>query len=153
MPDYPFENLNTRSFEQLVQALACKVIGPHILIYGDGRDGGREATFKGQMGVPGKSHWNGFGIIQVKFKQILDTSEPKNTTWALSQLNEDFQKFSSRLLESQENERVCPEYYIFATNVVLTSVAKSGGKDKIESALNGYIKSHGLKDFDKSSFH
>ena len=45
MPDYDFTGLNPRSFEQMIQALTCEVIGPGVVIFGDGPDGGRKATF------------------------------------------------------------------------------------------------------------
>jgi hypothetical protein len=50
MPDYNLSGLSTRSFEQLIQAISAKVLGPGIVIFGDGRDGGREATFEGTIG-------------------------------------------------------------------------------------------------------
>jgi hypothetical protein len=49
MPDYNLTGLSTRSFEQLIQALSVKLFGPGVVIFGDGPDGGREATFEGPM--------------------------------------------------------------------------------------------------------
>ena len=48
MPDYQLERLDTSSFEQLIQALGMEILGPQLMIFGDGPDGGREATLSGQ---------------------------------------------------------------------------------------------------------
>jgi len=65
MPDYELERLNTRSFEQLIQSLGTKVLGPQIMIFGDGPDGGREATFDGLINYPPtKKAWNGYGLYR-----------------------------------------------------------------------------------------
>ena len=47
MADHNFNGLTSRSFEHLVQAIAVVEIGPMVTVFGDGRDGGREATFEG----------------------------------------------------------------------------------------------------------
>ncbi len=44
MSDYNLPGLNPRDFEHLIQALAIKVIAPGVMPFGDGPDGGREAT-------------------------------------------------------------------------------------------------------------
>jgi hypothetical protein len=49
MHDYQLEELGPRSFEQLAVALARKVIGPGLQVYGSGPDGGREATFASRI--------------------------------------------------------------------------------------------------------
>ena len=36
MTDYALTRLSHRSFEHLVQALAVKIIGPGIVVFGDG---------------------------------------------------------------------------------------------------------------------
>ena len=48
MADYNLTGLSSRSFEQMIQALSCNIIGPGVVIFGDGPDGGREATFEGR---------------------------------------------------------------------------------------------------------
>jgi hypothetical protein len=52
MGDYNLNGLNPREFEHLVQALALAVIAPGVMPFGDGPDGGREATFRGRMAYP-----------------------------------------------------------------------------------------------------
>ena len=93
MPDYNLSGLSTRSFEQLIQAIAAKVLGPGIVIFGDGRDGGREATFDGTIDyAPRGERWSGYGVVQAKFKQ-----RPENTQsdgdWAIQQLKSELEDF------------------------------------------------------------
>jgi len=58
--DYDFSRLSTRSFEQLIQSLSHSVLGPNIVIFGDGPDGGREATFEGHIPFPNDAEpWHG----------------------------------------------------------------------------------------------
>jgi hypothetical protein len=66
MHDYQLERLNTPSFEQLIQALGTEILGPQLMIFGDGPDGGREATFNGAVNYPSaKKNWNGYGIVLI----------------------------------------------------------------------------------------
>ncbi|OAH98836.1 hypothetical protein A1353_21675 [Methylomonas methanica] len=140
--DYDFSRLSTRSFEQLIQSLAHSVIGPNIVIFGDGPDGGREATFEGQIPFPNDAErWHGYGVVQAKFKQRTEASG-KDGDWALNELKKELEKFQSLTRGLKQ-----PEYYIFATNVVLTPVAESGGKDKVTSYLQSQKTRLGLKDF------
>jgi len=39
--------LGPQGFERICQALAVRVLGPGIAVFGDGPDGGREASFQG----------------------------------------------------------------------------------------------------------
>jgi hypothetical protein len=151
MSDYDLTRLNTRSFEQLTQSLALKIIGPQVIVYGDGPDGGREATFNGKVNYSSNGvNWNGYGILQAKFRQKPDHRASKNADWAIQEVKKEFAKFSPLPVRESEKEkrlRICPDYYVFATNLSLSSVDKSGGKDKVIKLLNEYKKSYGLKDF------
>ena len=140
--DYDFSRLSTRSFEQLIQSLAHAVLGSSIVIFGDGPDGGREATFEGQIPFPNDAdRWDGYGVVQAKFKQRTENSG-KDGVWALYELQKELEKFK---LQTRGLKK--PEYYIFATNVVLTPVAESGGKDKLINYLKSQKMALGLKDF------
>jgi hypothetical protein len=86
MSDYDLSGLSTRSFEKLIQSIAGKVLGPGTVTYGDGPDGGREATFEGRMDYPSQADpWDGYCVIQAKFLQ-----RPRNPStdgrWALKEL-------------------------------------------------------------------
>ncbi len=149
MHDYQLERLNTRSFEQLIQALGTEIIGPQLMIFGDGPDGGREATFEGSTKYPPtEKYWSGYGIVQAKFRQQPDSEAKKNADWAIQQLKSEFAKLKPRPKGKQlSRERICPEYYIFATNLALSAVVRKGGKDRVRTLLDGFKKSHGLKGY------
>lgn len=140
--DYDFSCLSTRSFEQMVQALAVAVIGPGIVIFGDGPDGGREATFDGPIPFPDlATPWNGYGIVQAKFRQRGQGSE-KDSEWALKELKKELAKFIDPKRKLKK-----PAFYLFVTNVVLTPVARQGGKDRVLQYLEGLKRKLGLKGF------
>src|SRR5229473_5941041 len=151
MHDYQLERLNTRSFEQLIQALGTEIIGPQLMIFGDGPDGGREATFDGAVDYPSaRKTWNGYGMVQAKFRQEPDSEAKKNADWTIEQLKSEFKKLKPRpkgKRATASNERICPEYYVYATNLRLSPVARKGGKDRVRALLDEFKKSHGLKDY------
>lgn len=104
------------------------IMGIHAhIIFGDGPDGGREATYQGPMdkipGCEGKDHV--YCVIQAKFRQQRSSTKA-GQTWALNALKKELEKFAD-----PERDLTKPDIYIFATNVVLTSVNKKGGKDKV----------------------
>lgn len=46
MGDYDLTGLNPRDFEHIIQALLEKIVAPGVTPFGDGKDAGREATFR-----------------------------------------------------------------------------------------------------------
>lgn len=137
-----FLGFSPASFEQFIRALAIKILGPGVTIFGNGPDGGREASFKGVMPYPFPSsqEWNGYGVIQAKFKEKIEGTKLDNA-WAKKQLEDELISWTT-----SNKRKPKPEYYIYCTNVDLTSAA-SGGKDQLNSLLNDYSKKLGLKDF------
>lgn len=141
MPDYNLFGLETRSFEQLVQSLAAKVVGPRLIVFGDGPDGAREATFEGLLPY-GPEAWQGYTIFQAKFKKKSEGSK-KDGEWAIAQLNAELKKF----LDSRRALRK-PDNYVFATNVALSPVEKIGFKDKVAEIMKKAAPKLGLKSYD-----
>ena len=142
MPDYNLYGLSTRSFEQLVQAIAASVIGPGTAVFGDGPDGGREATFEGKTQYPSStSPWDGYVVIQAKFRQRPQGVE-MDGAWALTQLSKELKKFTDKKRGLRR-----PEYYIFCTNVVLTPPDKVGAKDRANQLLGEFAKKLRMKGF------
>ena len=143
MADYTLEGLSTRSFEQLVQAIAAKLIGPNVVIFGDGRDGGREATFEGHISYPSKEEgWSGYGVVQAKFKQRTQDTKTDGD-WALQQLRQELADFND-----PAKARKKPDYYIFATNVILTPFPDKGSKDRVASLFEEFSDTVPLKGYD-----
>lgn len=144
MSDYNFAGLNPRDFEHLTQSLALKVISTGVTPFGDGPDGGREAIFTGKMDYEATTkNWDGYLVIQCKFKQRSTGNITTDGAWAYEQLESDLKKFIDKKLKLPK-----PEYYIFVTNVVLTGVNEKGSKDKVFALLKKYKSKIGLKDYD-----
>ena len=149
MTDYDLSQLGSRSFEQLLQALAAKVLGPGVGIFGDGPDGGREATFHGKVRYPyADDSWDGYGVLQVKFRQRSGYVK-QDGDWAVTQLKSEIKKY----LDVDSNLRK-PDYFIYATNVVLTPVKGQGSRDRVEAVLEDFkdrlpLKGYDIWDYDK----
>jgi hypothetical protein len=135
-----FQGFSPGSFEQLVRALAIKIIGPGVTAFGNGPDGGREATFRGRLHYPypPTSVWDGYGVIQAKFKER-DEGAAKDSRWVQKQIDLELQTWCK-----SEKRKPKPEYFIFCTNVDLSSAA-SGGRDAADSTILGYAERLGLK--------
>jgi ATPase family protein associated with various cellular activities (AAA) len=144
--DYDLTRLGAREFEHLVQALVLRVLGAQVHVFGDGPDGGREATFNGQViryqGAK-RETWDGYLVVQVKFR-----SRPlgiaQDTAWFINTVRKELQDWASprsgRLKRSPS-----PEYLLFVTNVPLSGVSDSGGVDRIEALIKRFAKQIGLK--------
>lgn len=90
MGDYNLTGLNPRDFEHLIQSLAMEVIASGVTPFGDGPDGGREATYNGKMAYPSStSPWNGYLVIQAKFNVRPTNDSTRDGDWALDQLKAD----------------------------------------------------------------
>lgn len=129
--DYNFYNFNSQDFENLVQALAQKLLGNNAIIYGLGADGGRELTYRGKAAYPNKVNmWDGYWIIQAKFR-ARDASKEDNYEWVAQNFRQEMNKFI-------ELGREFPHNYLFFTNAVLTPTNNKGGRDKIEKFKKQY---------------
>jgi hypothetical protein len=141
--DYDLNGLNPRDFEHLVQALGIKAIAAGLTPFGDGPDGGREASYIGKMVYPSAADpWNGYLVVQAKFLKKPTGVPAKDGAWVLKQLKSDLAKF-----EDDERNLARPDYYLLATNATLTPVSEVGFKDRVTSVLEQF-KEKGLKSFD-----
>ncbi len=132
------EGFSTDAFEQFVRALTLCVFGPGVTAFGNGKDGGREATFRGSVPYPfpPTEQWSGYGVIQAKCKEKTETTE-KDQAWALKQLSEELKLFKAKRATK-------PEYYVFVTNIELSS-ATDGGRDQADDLIKSYYDSLPLK--------
>ena len=144
MPDYDFSGLTPRSFEHMTQALSIGVLGGGVVVFGDGPDGGREATFSGRLaGFPAKdSCWDGYLVVQAKFCQRPKRNPREDTKWVLEELRKELDAFSK-----SGKKRRRPQYYILVTNVVLSPASRSGGKDRVSTLLDEHKRTLGIKDY------
>ena len=144
MGDYKLENLNERDFEHMTQAIAKKAIAVGVKPFGDGPDGGREATYEGKTQFPSvEDAWDGYILIQSKFRKKPANTPSVNATWFIEQIKADLDKF----LDVKKGLKK-PEYYLAVTNVVLSPKNESGGYDKSVKELTSYADKLDLKGFD-----
>jgi hypothetical protein len=142
--DYDLTRLGDREFEHLSQALALQVLGPGVSVFGDGPDGGREAAFEGRTRFPDSGEsWDGYGVVQAKFKQRL-AGDGKDAGWLLRQLQAELQTWANPDSNRVRRGRR-PRYVLFTTNVVLSAVAGSGGADRVDALIAGYAERLGLR--------
>ncbi|MER5262724.1 hypothetical protein ABTZ99_11665 [Actinosynnema sp. NPDC002837] len=143
--DYDLSRLGGREFEHLSQALAIRVLGPGVTVFGSGPDGGREATFDGLVDYPGPSPtgtWRGFGVVQAKFRERLtDTTE--DNRWIVREIKKELEKWKNP--SSNRSKSRVPDYVIFTTNVWLSSVPESGGIDAVNTLIGSFADALGLQ--------
>ena len=144
MADYDLTRLGDRDFEHVVQALAKAVIAAGVTPFGDGPDGAREATYDGSMLYPSDGDaWDGYLVIQSKFKQRPAASSGSNGTWFINQIKADLDKF---LDDSRGLRR--PDYYLATTNIHLTPTEGTGTYDRAIETLTEYASELNLRGFD-----
>jgi hypothetical protein len=137
-----FNHFSPQAFEHLIQALSVHVLGPGTVIFGTGPDGGREATFEGEVSYPSEAeHWNGYIVVQAKCKEQLQAGS-QDADWLAGQLKEELKKFLDRKRGLRK-----PQYYILASNVKLSAQHRVGGKAKISAVFDSYKRRLGLKGF------
>jgi hypothetical protein len=151
---YDLDRIGWQQFEQLVQALAIAELGNGVRVFGAGKDGGREATFKGKQSFPkgGGEQWNGYGVIQAKHLE-----RPASTTngWRtfLTHVSNELETWSARLKSGRLSLERQPKYFIFATNIALSGTDQTGGIDQFEALLEGYRDKLQLKGWFAWDYH
>lgn len=155
MGDYRFDRLNTREFEHFTQAICKQFIAAGVAPFGDGPDGGREATFEGAMDFPSNANsWDGYLVVQCKYKQRSGADGESDGKWALTELSNELSKYDppAKKKNSPKKSRRIPQYFLYVTNAVLTPAQDTGGKDKCIELLAKESKRLGLLGFDVWGF-
>lgn len=143
---YDLSRLGSENFERLCQALAIKILGPAVRVFGAGPDGGREAAFEGVLKYPDPSPdglWTGYGILQAKYKKVLSRGTG-DVRWLRTRLKLELDAWADPTKRRVQNGRP-PQYLIVATNVSLSSVPGKGGKDRIDEFIAQYADQIGVK--------
>jgi hypothetical protein len=138
---YILNHLGSNNFENLVQSLSKEIFGNGSIAFGSGSDGGRDATFHGKATYPSPEElWDGYWVIQAKFKEITEADDTKDFEWVKDELTKELNKYSTRKTKVDY-----PDNYILFTNVILTAVAKVGGRDKATLLEKEYQKKYKIK--------
>lgn len=131
---YDLARLGHNRFEHLVQALALAHLGSGVDVFGSGPDGGREATFRGEVNMEGKGKWNGYGVIQAKYKERLTTTGA-DQTWFFDTVTAELKAWIDPRKKRHKKQ---PKYLVLVTNVPLTAVEHNGGLDRLEKLFTRY---------------
>jgi hypothetical protein len=145
---YDFTRFGERRFEDLCRALAVHALGPGIQAFGDGPDGGREATYQGAVVYPGKDPelgWNGYIVLQAKYRR--QGAGDKDAEWLCREITKELAAWSATG-SNRARRGALPEYLIIATNVRLSSVSGVGGLDRVRVHLSELGNKLGLKGHD-----
>lgn len=127
--DYDLLRLGPREFEHLTQALVLKVLGATVEVFGDGPDGGREATYMGRSSWPTGDQpdvWDGYHVVQAKFRQ-----RPQGTPddgWLARNIKTELDHWSQQDSNRRKKGRL-PEYLLITTNVVPPAPVRRHGGD------------------------
>src|ERR1700677_794963 len=120
MHDYQLEEISPRSFEQLAVALALKVTGPGLQVYGSGPDGGREATFDGRIDWAASGDegavWNGYTVVQAKQCEHPSEDPQRNLAWLKPHLRKEIDAW----MEPDSSRSRFPNNLLVVTNVRLS---------------------------------
>jgi hypothetical protein len=138
MADYDINQLGSRPFEQLVVALCVRAIGAGIEAFGDGPDGGREATYDGPINWSATvneaaDRWTGYTVFQAKFHY--NQGEPAaNLIWLKKQIDGELNRWVDAM--DKGSRLRAPNNIVFASNVRLSGVGVLGGIDQLNTHIN-----------------
>ena len=138
--------LGPQGFERLCQALARYVLGPGIEVLRCRARRWPGGSLRRPAALPdSQAPWTGYGVLQVKFKErLLGTGA--DTTWLRKQVKAELTAWAdSRSRRVRDGQR--PEYLIVATNIPLSAVPRTGGKDSIGKLIAEFAPQIGLKDW------
>ncbi|MFD5436608.1 NACHT domain-containing protein [Kitasatospora sp. NPDC127067] len=137
---FDLSKLGPREFENLSQALAVAEFGSTLTIFGPGPDGGREATFEGDLAVGENGPvWSGYTVLQAKYCETLTTPQ-KDATWLINQIRDEMNSWRTSDRRTRK-----PDYILFITNVSLSGVPQTGGLDRVAKELKSQCTSLGIK--------
>lgn len=125
---YDLTQLDSYSFEHMVNFLAMKVLGNGITGFATGPDGGRDGYLKGKAPYPSiADSWEGIWYIQSKFHK--PTTNSNSQKWLVREVIKEIKAFS------ENDERKIPDIWIIASNVEPSGVPRTGAYDKIISLV------------------
>ena len=130
VPNYDLNRLGDAEFERMCQSLLKEVIGSGTVTFGEGRDGGREATFHGTAPYPSETeNWTGDWIFQVKYHDVTRIGPDNARQQIIQDLKSELTKITGKYNLHCDN-------YILLTNVPLSSVHRRGTHDRIANEVS-----------------
>jgi hypothetical protein len=147
MEKFDLSRLSATAFERMVRALCLKYIGPSGVVYSSGPDGARDFTFEGRISAYDSRGWDGYLVLQAKFREKLQGGVA-DVQWLEKQIESERKKY----VDAKANLRK-PDFYIVATNISLSgadgnakkSSVRKGGYSKVVAFLNKWKKVQGSR--------
>lgn len=129
MNSYDLTQLDSNSFEHMVNFLAMKTLGGGITGFAAGPDGGRDGYLVGKAPYPTTEEcWEGTWYIQSKFhKPNLSTNAQK---WLVKEVLKEIRAYAD------SPQRKLPDIWIIATNIEPSGQPQTGAYDKILSLVS-----------------
>ncbi|MGE7955058.1 NACHT domain-containing protein [Pseudomonas sp. NPDC089530] len=125
---YELTQLDSHSFEHLVNYLALKVLGKGVTGFAQGADGGRDGFLQGEAPYPTMTErWSGVWYIQSKFHKPHLSKDPQ--AWLIKEIKKELAAF-----ENSES-RLPPDIWIIATNIEPSGIPNTGAYDAIKSLV------------------
>lgn len=126
---YDLTQLDPRTFEHMVNALALRVLGSGHTEFGPGPDGGRDGYFHGGAPYPSESEqWSGVWYVQSKFHQPHLSKDPQK--WLLEQIENELKAF-----QDPASKRRWPDIWIVATNIDPSGTPMTGSFDRAKEMV------------------
>ncbi|EMG9222593.1 hypothetical protein V5353_003694 [Enterobacter hormaechei] len=126
---YDLTQLDSHSFEHLVNFLALKVLGNGVTGFATGADGGRDGYLQGRAPYPTeKEAWEGIWFLQSKFHKPHLSKDPQK--WLINEVKKEIEHF-------QNGNRIQrPNIWIIASNIEPSGVPETGAYDRIKKMVS-----------------
>ena len=125
---YDLTQMDTHSFESMINFLALRVLGKGIVGFAAGADGGRDGYLQGEAPYPtSKNSWSGTWYIQSKFHKPHLSANPQ--VWLYQQAADEIKQFL------EPGDRTVPDVWILATNIEPSGKPETGAYDKIKKLV------------------
>jgi hypothetical protein len=129
---YELTQLDSNSFEHMVNFLALKVLGKGVTGFAAGADGGRDGYLSGEAPYPSESErWNGTWYIQSKFHK--PHLSKNSQTWLIGEVKKELEAFQ------ESDARIIPDIWIIATNIEPSGTPQTGSYDLIKELVNEHF--------------
>lgn len=129
---YELSQLDSNSFEHLVNFLALKALGRGVTGFARGADGGRDGYLMGEAPYPTESdRWRGSWYIQSKFHKPHLSKNPQ--TWLINEVKKEIESYE------KSEVRIAPDIWIIATNIEPSGNIKTGAYDAIKVLIQEYF--------------
>jgi len=128
--NYPLENLTDTEFEKLIALICERILGMGTIVFSEGKDGGKDAKFKGKANnFPSESEpWDGKIVIQAKHTSRTNSSCSESDFKSI--IKNDVLPAINKL---QENNEI--NFYLLFTNRKLSGIQDTKLEDIFDTEV------------------